>query len=47
MPLSIANLVGTAMGTKPFPSYANIFMAKLLAAKGNGVHLIKISKTFP
>ena len=47
-------LIGTAMGTKPAPSYANIFMArridnmiKELAAKfGDGVYPIRFLKRF-
>ena len=45
-------LIGTAMGTKPAPSYANIFMArridntieKIAAKFGDGVHPIRFLK---
>ena len=47
-------LIGTAMGTKPAPSYANIFMARKidiaieeLAAKfGDGIYPIRLLKRF-
>ena len=47
-------LIGTAMGTKPAPSYANIFMARridhmikeLTAEFGDGVYPIRFLKRF-